>query len=230
MKKHYIVAIDGTAGSGKSTIAKGAAQELNWLYLDTGAMYRAVTYKIIEEKLNYQDEKLLKDLLDRTEIDFRYHPEEANYQIYLDGKNVTRFIRNPKVDQLVSHISLIPLVREQMVKEQRKIAQGKNTICEGRDIGTVVFPNADLKFFVDCDLDERARRRKQDLGESVGYEEIRNNLIERDYIDSTREISPLKRDKAAIYLDTTNLKINEEIAIVVLIIKMRLLSQNNYKT
>ncbi|MCX7756822.1 MAG: (d)CMP kinase, partial [candidate division WOR-3 bacterium] len=221
-------AIDGTAGSGKSTIAKGAAKELNWLYLDTGAMYRAITYKIITEKLDYQNEQLLKEMLEQTEIDFRYHSDEAVYQIYLDGKNVTRVIRNPLVDKLVSHVSLIPIVREKMVKEQRKIAQGKNTICEGRDIGSVVFPNADLKFFVDCDLDERALRRKKELGESISYEEIRNNLIERDYIDSNREISPLKREKDAIYLDTTNLKINEEIAIVVLLIKMRLLTQNSF--
>jgi cytidylate kinase len=221
-KRFYVVAIDGTAGSGKSTIARGVAKKLGWLYLDTGAMYRALTYKILSQGLDYKNEAQLKALLKTTTIDFRYQEKNKSYELYLDGQNVTLNIRRPKVDKLVSYVAQIPMVRTKMVQEQRKIAQGQNTICEGRDIGSVVFPNADVKFYIDCDLEERARRRWREIKKSIPLELVRNNLIERDYIDSHREIGPLKREKDAIFLDTTNLKLIEEIEVVALIIRLRL--------
>ncbi|MEO0074538.1 MAG: (d)CMP kinase [candidate division WOR-3 bacterium] len=225
MDKFFIVAIDGTAGSGKSTTAFGAAQKLGWFYLDTGAMYRAITYKVIKDKIDWQDVDQLEKMLATTQIDFNYNPKTQRYHIFLDGEDVTHKIRTPEIDRLVSHIAAIPTVRAKMVKEQQKVATGKNTICEGRDIASVVFPNADLKFYLDCSLEERARRRKKDNQDKVSIQEIRNNLIERDYIDSNREVSPLVRTSDAIYLDTTNLTIEEEIQFVVDMIKLRLLDK-----
>lgn len=224
MSKNFIVAIDGTAGSGKSTTARGAAKELGWFYLDTGAMYRALTYKIIKEKTDFKNPALLKTLLDNTTIEFRVDLATNNYIMLLDGKNVNHQIRGAEIDALVSHIAAIPEVRTMMVRAQQKAALGKNTICEGRDIASVVFPSADLKFYLDCSLDERANRRKKDTRPNTTYNDIRNNLIERDYIDSNRETSPLKRVPDAIYLDTTNLTIKEEIRFIVDMIKMRLFS------
>jgi cytidylate kinase len=169
----------------------------------------------------------LKEMLNSTTIEFRGEMSQYGYHIYLDGQDVSRLIRMPEIDALVSQVSAIPEVREKMVKEQRKEATGKNTICEGRDIASVVFPDADLKFYLDCDLKERALRRKGELHAGSSVDVVRNNLIERDYIDSNRETSPLVRVADAVYLDTTNLSIEEEIQFVVDMIKMRLLSKSN---
>jgi cytidylate kinase len=227
MQKNYIVAIDGTAASGKSTTARGAAQELGWFYLDTGAMYRAITYKIINNKIDIKNIGLLKELLNNTSIEFKGELTHGGYHICLDGVDVSKMIRGPEIDSLVSQVSAIPVVREKMVKEQQKAAMGKNTICEGRDISSVVFPNADLKFYLDCNLNERANRRRKDLRSSSSIDTVRNNLISRDYIDSNREVSPLVRVPDAIYLDTTNLTIEEEIRFIIDMIKTRLLHKVN---
>lgn len=225
MSKNFVVAIDGTAGSGKSTTARGAAKELGWFYLDTGAMYRALTYKVIRDKIDYKNMEALQEMLTQTTIEFKFEPANNNYVMFLDGKNVNHQIRGAEIDSMVSHIAAIPQIRAMMVKAQQKAAQGKNTICEGRDIASVVFPAADLKFYLDCNLDERANRRKKDNHPKSTFHEIRNNLIERDYIDSNRESSPLVRVADAIYLDTTNLAIEEEIKFVVDMIKLRLLTE-----
>lgn len=227
MSENFIIAIDGTAGSGKSTTARGAAKELGWFYLDTGAMYRAMTFKVIRDQVDYKNPAALQKLLAETQIDFRYESVSNNYAMFLDNQNVNHKIRAASIDSMVSHIAALPEVRVMMVKEQRKAAQGKNTICEGRDIASVVFPDADLKFYLDCTLDARASRRKQDNRANVSFNDIRNNLVERDYIDSNREASPLVRVPDAIYLDTTNLTIEEEIRFVVDMIKMRLLTKKD---
>lgn len=215
-EKHIIVAIDGTAGSGKSTTARGAARILNFAYLNTGTMYRILTYKIIQEKIDYQDLNAIQRFLDQLKLDFT---ENINsQQVIVDGKDVTKLIRSKEVDDLVSLISAIPQVREKMVKEQRRIAQNKNIIVEGRDIGSVIFPNADLKFYLDCSLEQRAlRRQKESLaqGTSIAKHEVEENLKERDYLDSTRKVSPLQKLPDAIYIDTTNLTIEQEIELVV---------------
>ncbi|MCX7785444.1 MAG: (d)CMP kinase [candidate division WOR-3 bacterium] len=216
MNRPIIVAIDGTAGSGKSTTARGAAQKLGFAYLNTGTMYRILTYKIIQEKIDYKDINALQKFLDQTSLDFT---ESINSrQVIIDGKDITSLIRSKEVDDLVSLISAIPQVREKMVKEQRRIAQNKNIIVEGRDIGSVVFPDADLKFYLDCSLEQRALRRQKESfaqGTPIAKQEVEKNLKARDHLDSTRKVSPLQKLPDAIYIDTTNLTIEEEIQLVV---------------
>ena len=207
MTKGFIVAIDGTAGSGKSTTGRKAAEALNFFYLDTGAMYRAITWKILKSKIDLCDLDSLKELAKKTKIDFN----QRNI-IMLDGKDISAQIRRPEVDKNVSQVSVLPLIRAKMVKEQRRIAKNRNVICEGRDIGSVVFPKANLKLYLDCDLTERTKRRAKELKEKglkVTKKGIKENFLERDYIDSTREHSPLKKMPDAVYLDTTNLTIEE---------------------
>lgn len=237
MEKNFIVAIDGTAASGKSTTARGAAKVLEWFYLNTGAMYRALTYKIIKEKIDFKDKNALQEMLKNTFVEFRGEMGKNGYHIFLDGNDVSKLIRMQEIDAIVSQVSTIPEVREKMVNEQQGAVEGKNTICEGRDIASVVFPNADLKFYLDCSLNTRVDRRRKEIGKHNPIranqvapdviEHIKDNLIERDYIDSNREVSPLVRVPDAIYLDTTNLTIQEEIQFVVDMIKMRLINKSN---
>ncbi len=246
--KGFIVAIDGTAGSGKSTTARNAAEILNFFYLDTGAMYRAITWKIIKSKIDLCDAKSLKSLIAKTKIDFiknkttnversasssqitktsmaKHTREETGYRIVLDGKDVSKEIRRPEIDKMVSPVSALPIVRAKMVQEQHRIAKNRNVICEGRDIGSVVFPKANLKLYLDCDLNERTKRRMKELHEKgvrITAKAIKENFLERDYIDSTREHSPLKKMPDAVFLDTTNLTIEEEVKIVTDMIKERM--------
>jgi len=201
----FVVAIDGKAGSGKSTTAKGVAKRLNFFYLDTGAMYRAFTLKYIRAGGKKEvDLKLIENLLARTEIELIEH--NHNLKILLDGVDVSMEIRTPEVNEMVSPISAIKEVREWMVEKQRKIAQGKNIVCEGRDMTTVVFPEAQVKIFMDADLPTRAERRRKELQEKgikISFEESLNNLKYRDDYDSSREHSPLKKANDAIVIDTT---------------------------
>ena len=204
-----IIAIDGPAGSGKSTISKLVAKDLDLIYLDTGAMYRLVTLKalkmgILDENLENLDK--INELLDNLEIDIR---EDG---FYLDGVDVSEEIRKPIVSENVSKIAAIKEVRIKMVDLQRKFSKAKNVILDGRDIGTVVFPNADLKVFLVADARERANRRYKELtekGENVSLEEIYQNILMRDKIDSTREEAPLKKAEDAIEVDTTSKNIAE---------------------
>jgi cytidylate kinase len=204
-----IIAIDGPAGSGKSTISKLVAKDLDLIYLDTGAMYRLVTLKalkmgILDENLENLDK--INELLDNLEIDIR---EDG---FYLDGVDVSEEIRKPIVSENVSKIAAIKEVRIKMVDLQRAFSKAKNVILDGRDIGTVVFPNADLKVFLVADARERANRRYKELtekGENVSLEEIYQNILMRDKIDSTREEAPLKKAEDAIEVDTTSKSIDE---------------------
>ncbi len=223
--KGFVVAIDGKAGSGKSTTARGVAKKLNFFYLDTGAMYRAFTLKYLLNTRNYKniDIKLVNKLLKNTKIELIKDGDDL--KIMLDGKDVSREIRSPLINNLVSQISAIKKVREWMVKRQRAIARGKNIVCEGRDMTTVVFPKAQVKIFMDADLKTRAKRRKKELNEKnikINMTEIINNLKFRDTFDSTRKHSPLKKADDAIFIDTTNLTIEEEIALVEKIVRNRL--------
>lgn len=204
-----IIAIDGPAGSGKSTISKLVAKDLDLIYLDTGAMYRLVTLKALKMGIldgNLEDIDKIKELLDNLEIDIR---EDG---FYLDGVDVSEEIRKPIVSENVSKIAAIKEVRIKMVDLQRKFSKAKNVILDGRDIGTVVFPNADLKVFLVADARERANRRYKELtekGENVSLEEIYQNILMRDKIDSTREEAPLKKAEDAIEVDTTSKSIDE---------------------
>ena len=205
-----IIAIDGPAGSGKSTIAKLVAKDMGLVYLDTGAMYRIVTLKALNEGILGNDglnelEKI-KKLLDNLNIDIRENG------FYLDDVDVSEEIRKPVVSENVSDVAAIREVREKMVDLQRKFSESKNVILDGRDIGTVVFQNADLKIFLVADAKERAKRRYRELiekGENVEIEEIYENILKRDKIDSTRKESPLKKAKDAVEVDTTSKSIEE---------------------
>ena len=200
-----IIAIDGPAGSGKSTIAKLVAKELGLVYLDTGAMYRLVTLKALNEGI-LDDLDKIKEMLDNLNIDIRENG------FYLDNTDVSEEIRKPIVSENVSSVAAIHEVRKKMVDLQRKFSESKNVILDGRDIGTVVFPNADVKIFLVADTKERANRRYKELiskGENVKIEEIYENILKRDKIDSTRKESPLKKADDAIEVDTTSKNIKE---------------------
>ena len=200
-----IIAIDGPAGSGKSTIAKLIAKDLGLVYLDTGAMYRLVTLKALNEGILGDFEKI-KKMLNNLNIDIKENG------FYLDNVDVSDEIRKPIVSENVSDIAAIREVREKMVDLQRKFSESKNVILDGRDIGTVVFPNADVKIFLVADAKERANRRYKELvakGENVRIEEIYENILKRDEIDSTRKESPLKKADNAIEVDTTSKNIEE---------------------
>jgi cytidylate kinase len=209
--KGKIICIDGPAGSGKSTTAKLVAQKLGFLYLDTGAMYRAITWKALQKRIDLENEEELEKLALNSKIIFK--KVEGENKIFLDGEDVSQEIRKPEVDQNVSLVSKHPKVRKVLVELQRGIGEKENLVAEGRDTTTVVFPKADLKIYLDCDLEERAKRRakeQEEKGFSVSFEKGKENLKERDRIDSTRQVSPLKKDKNAWVIDTTNLTIEEQ--------------------
>ena len=200
-----IIAIDGPAGSGKSTIAKLIADDLGLVYLDTGAMYRLVTLKALNEGILGDFEKI-KKMLNNLNIDIKENG------FYLDNVDVSDEIRKPIVSENVSDIAAIREVREKMVDLQRKFSESKNVILDGRDIGTVVFPSADVKIFLVADAKERANRRYKELvkkGENIKIEKIYENILKRDEIDSTRKESPLKKAEDAIEVDTTSKNIGE---------------------
>ena len=201
-----IIAIDGPAGSGKSTISKLVAKDLNLIYLDTGAMYRMFTLKLLNEKVSFEDKKKIEELLQNLNINI------DKESFFLDGKDVSEEIRKSDVSQNVSKVAAIKEVREKMVDLQRKFSQSKDVILDGRDIGTVVFPNADIKIYLVANLKERAERRYREMlekGQKVSFEEIYKNIADRDKLDSTREITPLKKAVDAVEVDTTAKSIEE---------------------
>ncbi|MEK7852591.1 MAG: (d)CMP kinase [Planctomycetota bacterium] len=203
-----IIAIDGPAGSGKSSIAKMIAKHLGFTYLDTGAMYRALTWKAMQTGVNLESEDALCKLMDKTSIAFQGSGENA--RISVDGVDVAQEIRSPAVTNKVHHISGSAGVRRRMVTLQQKFASEGNVVAEGRDMGTVVFPGAEKKFFLDADIEERARRRFGELqatGKKVSYEGVVEDMEIRDRRDSTRSNSPLTMSPDATYIDTTKLTI-----------------------
>lgn len=212
MSENLIIAIDGPAASGKSTAAKRLAKELGYLYLDTGAMYRAITYYVIKKDI-FDDLRKIIDFVRNLELSMKYENETT--RVFINGDEVTDFIRTPEVSGKVSEISRIPEVRAEMVKLQRKLAEQGNLVAEGRDITTVVFPNADVKIFMTASVEERAKRRfkeHRERGDKITFEEVMENLKKRDKIDSGRKISPLRKAEDAVELDTTDLSVDEEIA------------------
>ena len=211
-----IIAIDGPSASGKSTTAKGVAERLGITHLDTGAMYRAVTLGIIENGIDLDDHERICKFLEELEINF-----DSLNDIWANGHNVTGKIRTTEVSSNVSAVSAISQVREKMVAIQRAIAEGSDCVLEGRDIGTVVFPNADYKFFLVADLEIRAKRRLVELekiGEISSLSELISDIQNRDRLDSSRKISPLVQAEDAITIDTGTLTINEQIEKIVEII------------
>ena len=208
-KKHIIIAIDGPSGTGKSTTAKIVAKDLGITYLDTGAMYRAITFAALEKGVAPTDTAGIDQLLQSTKIRF-----DDNNQIVINGINREKEIRGKQVSEAVSPYSAIPEVRSVLTQWQREIAGERSCILDGRDIGTVVFPNADFKFFLVTDLKVRAERRYQEClqkGIAMTLEEIEKNLAERDRIDSSRATAPLKKADDAIEIDTTQLSIEQQV-------------------
>jgi cytidylate kinase len=211
--KRILIAIDGPAGSGKSTTAKLVAKKMGYVYLDTGAMYRAITLKVLASHTNPSDEKEAVRLAAESNIAFEN--SGGNVRVFLDGNDVTKEIRSEEVTKNVSLVSSYPGVREIMVEKQRAIGAMKGCVVDGRDIGTVVFPDADLKFFMIADIMERAKRRQAELsnsGTELPIVQVVHDLKERDKKDSTREMSPLRKADDAIEIDTTNLTIEEQVA------------------
>lgn len=212
-----IIAIDGPAGSGKGTLAKALSEKLNLVNIDTGATYRCVALKTIRNNIKIDETDKIIDIAKKINIDLL--PDGT---VLLDGEDVTKEIRSKEVTQIVSPISSIVEVREILVDIQRKIAEGKDVVMEGRDITTVVFPNAQYKFYLDASIESRADRRfkeNQEKGIDMTYEEVYENIKKRDYNDMHKEVGALKRTDEQVYIDTTNLTIEEEVAIIEKIVR-----------
>jgi CMP/dCMP kinase len=219
-----IIAIDGPAGSGKSTVTKLLSKKLGFLHIDTGAMYRALTLKTLETKTDIKKSRAVAALARKTKIDLR---EDAHgpLKIYLDERDVSREIRQPQITRHVSDIAKIPGVRKVMLQLQRKVGREHDCILEGRDIGTAVFPDADIKFFIDAQFKERVQRRYKDMKDlkinGVTLTDVAADLSNRDTIDSTRKCAPLKKALDAIHIDTTHMSIDEVVKKLLKEIKAR---------
>lgn len=216
MVKKLIIAIDGYSSSGKSTFAKAIARELNYIYIDSGAMYRAVTLYCIRKvyigKQFIKTEDILDDIK-KIKISFIYNPDTGEYETLLNSENVEREIRGFEVSSYVSRISQIPEVRARMVDLQRQIGYRKGVVMDGRDIGTVVFPDADIKIFMNASVDIRSRRRYDELkskGMEVDFEDVRRNIIARDIADENRDVSPLRRADDALALDNSRMTVEQQ--------------------
>lgn len=212
-----IIAIDGPAGSGKSTTARLLAKRLGFTYLDTGAMYRAVALAALNEGVSFDDAEALAEIAARVVIEFRNDPERDQL-IFLNGKDVTEAIREPEPTYGSSAVAVFPEVRHHLVRRQKEIGMGGNVVAEGRDTTSVVFADADLKVYLDADLETRATRRRleaEQRGEETSVEEQKRLLIERDRNDSMREASPLTRVSDAVVIDTTDMTIEEQVNAVI---------------
>ena len=214
--KKITIAIDGYSSCGKSTMAKDLAREVGYIYIDSGAMYRAVTLYCLENGLftpDGIDTEKLEAMMPDIRISFQLNPETQRPMTYLNGENVEDRIRTMEVSSHVSPVAAIPFVREALVKQQQEMGKAKGIVMDGRDIGTVVFPDAELKIFVVASAEIRAQRRYDELkakGQEASYEEILANVKERDYIDQNREVSPLRQAEDALLLDNSNLTIEEQ--------------------
>lgn len=218
----FIVAIDGPAGSGKGTITKLVGKKMNLENIDTGAMYRCVSLDMIRKKIKLNEIDKIESLL--KTINIKLKKDNGIDKFYLNGEDVTKLIRTKEVNEIVSQVSHILIVREAMVNFQRNIARDLNIIMEGRDIGTNVFPNADVKIYLDASAEERARRRvrqNEEAGISSNYEEILENIKFRDNNDKTSKVAPLKQAEDAIYVDTTNMNIEEVVEKIINIIEKK---------
>lgn len=211
-----VVAIDGPSASGKSTTARMVAERLGYLHLDTGAMYRAVTFTCLENDIPPEECTAMLKLF--QSLDIRFQSQNGRQHTMLNGRDVTREIRSPQVTEYVSAYSALRAVRERMVTLQRAIGVKQNVVCEGRDIGTRVFPDANFKIYLEADLEVRAKRRYEELitlGENPSLKAIKQDLHQRDVDDSSREISPLKKAEDAITIDTTKLTVRQQVDMIV---------------
>lgn len=220
--QNIIIAIDGHSSCGKSTLAKAMARELGYIYVDSGAMYRAITYYFLENQIDLKDEEAIRLALNQMEISFA-NTSQGNRTI-LNGQDIEEEIRKMRVSEMVSPVAAISAVRREMVRQQQAMGQFKGIVMDGRDIGTVVFPDAELKIFLTADTDIRAQRRTDELsakGQAVDFEAVKANLINRDRIDSTREDSPLRQAKDAIVIDNTHLTPEQQLERALALVEMR---------
>lgn len=216
MEKKIIITIDGWSSCGKSTLAKQLARELGYLYIDSGAMYRAITLYFLRNHIDWTHPEAVTDALHHIKLEFLSNHKSGHCEMYLNGENVEYLIRDLVVAEKVSDVAAIKEVREFAVRQQQQMGSGKGIVMDGRDIGTVVFPHAELKIFMTADKEIRVKRRYQELYEknpNVTMEEVRSNLEMRDYIDSHREVSPLRKAEDALELDNSHLTIREQLDI-----------------
>lgn len=209
------IAIDGPAGAGKSTIAKLVAKKLDYIYVDTGAMYRAIAYELVRKNVDIEDEKTLSDACSKMKIAIKY--ENGVQQVYMNGENVTPYLRNEETGDMASKSSAKAPVRAALLDIQRNMAVEYNVVMDGRDIGTNVLPNAETKIYLTASADERANRRYKELiekGESADYDKIKADIIERDERDMNRDIAPLKQADDAVLIDSSNMSIEEVVSAI----------------
>lgn len=215
--KQLVIAIDGYSSCGKSTTAKAVANLLHYAYVDTGAMYRAVTLYLLEQHTDFADLPRIEQALHEISITFRRNPRTGRNELFLNGANREDDIRQMRISNSVSEVSVIPMVRHAMVAQQQQMGRKRGVVMDGRDIGTTVFPDAEVKIFMTAEVELRARRRQDELaekGEIVPLEDIIENLRKRDYLDTTRAESPLRRAPDAVLLDTTHITITEQVDFV----------------
>ena len=229
--KKINIAIDGHSSCGKSTIARSLAKKLSYLYVDSGAMYRAVTYYALQHKLIANERVNKLELLHHLpEIHISFKRVDGNQHAVLNGVDVEFEIRSPKVSEYVSLIAKIPEIRAHLVKLQQELGKTKGVVMDGRDIGTVVFPSAEVKFYVTADVEVRAKRRYEEMlakaYENISYEEIKQNIEERDFLDSHREVSPLEQANDAILIDTSNLSPDAQLKIAYEAVEAKLKALN----
>lgn len=216
----YNIAIDGPAGAGKSTIAKMAAQKLDFIYVDTGAMYRAMALYFLRREIDAKDEKKIAEACEHINVTIAY--QEGEQQVLLNGENVNAFIRTEEVSMMTSNTSKYPAVREKLLYLQRELAAANNVIMDGRDIGTCVLPDAELKIYLTASASERAKRRyleQKERGVESDLAQIERDIIARDEQDMNREIAPLKQAEDAIYLDTSDMTIEEVVTKIVSLVQ-----------
>ncbi|MCX7706152.1 MAG: (d)CMP kinase [bacterium] len=225
-KKHFVIAIDGPAGAGKSTVAMLVAKKLGFLYVDTGAMYRALTLKALRQKLDLNDRQSLIEMARKSKIEL--FQNENHYKVFLDGKEITEEIRTEEVSRNSHFIASVPEIREILWDIQRSYRNNHNIVMEGRDIGTVVFPDAQIKIYLDASVEERTKRRYLQLkqqGIEIDIKKLKEEIIKRDEKDSKRDIAPLKKHPEAIVIDTTNMTIEEEVLLITEIYRKRIKSE-----
>ncbi len=226
-----VIAVDGQSGCGKSSTAKEVARILGYTYLDSGAMYRAMTYHYLRHPFDLNDSSQIEESLSNFQLEFRNNPQSGLQETFLNGQNIEQEIRKMEVSSRVSEVAAIGQIRKFMVRRQRELGDAKGVVMDGRDIGSVVFPKAELKLFMTADLDTRARRRMAELSEKggvVSFEEIKANLAERDKKDSTRSESPLIKVEDAVEIDTSNLRFEEQVQRVVDLAKDRIEKEESY--
>jgi cytidylate kinase len=226
-----VIAIDGYSGCGKSSTAKAVAKHLGFTYIDSGAMYRATTLHFLNNHLSPSNPKDVKKGLKTLSISFQMNPDSGKQETFLNGLNVEDQIRTMAVSEKVSEIATIKEIRRELVSQQQRLGKSKGVVMDGRDIGSVVFPTAELKIFMTADLETRAYRRQQELldnGELVDLDDIKNNLADRDRIDSSRAESPLIKVAGAIEIDTSKLTFEEQVAQIVQLAKEAIIKEKDY--